>query len=77
MATFNIHEAKTQCSKLIGAVAQGEEIVIAKAGIPVAMLVPMRTKKSRQPGALKGEIHVAPDYDAPLPDDLQAQFEGS
>lgn len=77
MRIFNIHEAKTQFSKLIEAVALGEEIMIAKAGKPAAMLVPVRTLKPiRKPGALKGEMRIADDFDLPLPGDLQAVFEG-
>ena len=77
MQTVNIHEAKTQFSKLIEAVAHGEEIVIAKAGKPAAMLVPMSADKPiRKPGAMKGRIKIAVDFDSPLPDDLQAAFEG-
>lgn len=78
MKIVNIHEAKTQFSKLIEAVAQGEEIVIAKAGKPTAMLVPIEKHKPvRRPGTMKGEIQIAEDFDAPLPDELQAEFEGS
>lgn len=77
MQTVNIHEAKTHFSKLIEAVAQGEEIVIAKAGKPAAMLVPMPVHKPmRTPGAMKGKMKIATDFDAPLPDDLLAAFEG-
>lgn len=77
MQTINIHEAKTQFSRLIEAVAQGEKIVIAKAGKPAAMLVPIPTKKPpRKPGAMKGKIRIADDFDAPLPDEILASFEG-
>lgn len=77
MRIVNIHEAKTEFSKLIEAVAQVEEIVIAKAGKPAAMLVPMPVHKPmRKPGAMKGKIKIAADFDAPLPDDLLAAFEG-
>lgn len=77
MQTVNIHEAKTQFSKLIEAVAHGEEIVIAKAGKPAAKLVPVQAQRPvRKPGALKGKMQIADDFDAPLPDDLQAAFEG-
>lgn len=77
MPTINIHEAKTNFSKLIEAVGEGKEIVIAKAGKPAARLVPIRSPKViRKPGALKGKIRIAEDFDAPLPDDLQAAFEG-
>lgn len=77
MQTVNIHEAKTQFSKLIEAVAHGEEIMIAKAGKPAAKLVPVQAQRPiRKPGALKGKMRIADDFDAPLPDDLQAAFEG-
>ena len=77
MQIFNIHDAKTNFSKLIDAVGQGEEIVIAKAGKPAARLVPIQSAlRKRKPGALKGKMHVAEDFDAPLPDTLLAAFEG-
>lgn len=60
MQTVNIHEAKTQFSKLIESVAHGEEIIIAKAGKPVAKLVPMQVQRPvRKPGALKGIMRAA------------------
>ena len=78
MQIINIHEAKTQFSKLIDAVSNGEEIVIARAGKPTAKLVPIKqNKQKRQPGALKGKIKIAVDFDAPLPDDIVAGFEGN
>ncbi|HVW49982.1 MAG TPA: type II toxin-antitoxin system Phd/YefM family antitoxin [Trinickia sp.] len=77
MRTVNIHEAKTQFSRLVDAAAGGEEIIIAKAGKPAARLVPMeRVKVMRRFGGLKGKIHIADDFDAPLPDDVVAAFEG-
>jgi len=77
MQIFNIHDAKTQFSKLIEAVARGDEIVIARAGKPAARLVPMQDQKPvRKPGALKGKIKIAADFDEPLPDDILAAFEG-
>jgi prevent-host-death family protein len=77
MPVINIHEAKTQFSKLIEAVSNGQEIVIAKAGKPAAKLVPIHQQKPvRRPGALKGKIRIAKDFDAPLPDDVLAAFEG-
>lgn len=77
MQTINIHEAKTQFSKLIEAVSHGEEIIIAKAGKPAAKLVPVQAQRPiRKPGALKGKMKIADDFDAPLPDDVQAAFEG-
>lgn len=78
MQTMNIHEAKTQFSKLIEAVMQGEEVIIARAGKPVASLVAIQSKTPvRRAGALKGKITIAEDFDAPLPDDIAASFEGS
>jgi prevent-host-death family protein len=75
--TVNIHQAKTQLSKLIERVSAGEEIVIAKGGKPVARLAPLaRRTKPRKPGALKGKIRIAEDFDAPLPDELLDLFEG-
>jgi prevent-host-death family protein len=65
MATFNIHEAKTHLSKLIERVAGGEDVVIAKAGKPVAKLVPfVEHKEPRKIGSLKGKIWLAPDWDS-------------
>lgn len=78
MQTMNIHEAKTQLSKLIEAVSQGEKVIIARAGKPVASLVPIQSMPPvRRAGALKGKIKIAVDFDAPLPDDIVASFEGS
>ncbi|AJY03061.1 type II toxin-antitoxin system Phd/YefM family antitoxin [Burkholderia sp. SIMBA_043] len=77
MQTVNIHEAKTQFSRLVDAAAAGEEIVIAKAGKPTARLVPIeKTKVTRRFGGLKGKVRIRDDFDAPLPDDLIAAFEG-
>ena len=77
MATVNIHEAKTNFSKLVDAAAKGEEIVIARAGKPAARLVPLETLPAvRHFGALKGEIRIANDFDAPLPEEVLREFEG-
>lgn len=65
----NIHEAKTHFSRLIERVEQGEEIIIARAGRPVARLVPVRRRPGpRTPGSAKGLIRLRPDFDAPLPE---------
>ncbi len=62
----NMHEAKTQLSRLVERAAAGEEIVIARAGKPVAKLVPFEEKREpRRPGALKGQIWLADDWDSP------------
>ena len=77
MQTINIHEAKTHLSRLLEQVAGGEEIVIAKAGKPIARLVPLETApKKRRLGLLKGKLNVQDDFDAPLTDDELALFEG-
>jgi prevent-host-death family protein len=73
----NIHEAKTQLSKLLRKVAEGEEITIARAGVPVARLVSVPAANRLRPlGALEGQIYIADDFDAPLSDDLLALFYG-
>jgi len=72
----NIHEAKTHFSKLIARVNNGEEIIIAKGGIPVARLVPMKEHTAeRVPGTGKGKITMAPDFDDPLPESIMKEFE--
>jgi prevent-host-death family protein len=76
MAVVNTHEAKTNLSRLIDEVQEGEEVVIARGNKPMARLVPFSTKKPvRTPGYLKGKIRVADDFDAPLPDDVIEAFE--
>lgn len=73
----NIHEAKTQFSRLLQRVANGEEVTIARAGVPVARLVPVVQKQDvRSLGFARGEVWVADDFDAPLPDELLKQFYG-
>ncbi len=78
MQKVNMHDAKTNFSKLVDAAANGEEIIIAKAGKPVARLGPLeKAKPLRRIGGLKGQIRIADDFDAPLPEELLAAFEGS
>jgi prevent-host-death family protein len=76
MQTVNIHEAKSQLSRLIEAVVAGEDVVIARAGTPVARLVPVDAKPGLRFGLMKGKIRIADDFNAPLPDDVLATFEG-
>lgn len=77
MHIVNIHEAKTQFSKLVESAINGEETIIAKSGKPVAKLVPIFPEKpKRRLGVLKGKIKIADDFDAPLPDDVLSSFEG-
>lgn len=72
----NIHEAKTHLSRLVERAAQGEEIVIGKAGKPVAKLIAYReTRGKRSPGGWKGRVKIAADFDE-LPADLADAFRG-
>jgi prevent-host-death family protein len=67
MPTYNIHDAKTHFSKLLERVANGEEVIIAKAGKPVAQLVAVeKNQLQRKPGNDAGKIFIAPDFDDPL-----------
>jgi prevent-host-death family protein len=68
MTVFNIHEAKTHFSKLLERVKSGEEVIIAKAGKPVARLLPFTTGDTppRKGGQDKGKLIIQPDFDAPL-----------
>jgi prevent-host-death family protein len=75
--TVNIFQAKTQLSKLIEKVERGEDVIIARAGKPVARLTQLKpAKKPIVFGLLKGKIHVTEDFDAPLPPEVLAEFEG-
>ncbi len=78
MKAINIHEAKTQFSKLVDRAIEGEEVIIAKAGKPVVKLVSLNEsqKPIRVPGSLKGQIWIADDFDAPLPESILKSFEG-
>jgi prevent-host-death family protein len=79
MATvFDVAEAKSSLSELVDRAAAGEEIVIAKAGKPIAKLVAYRTKgKGRRGGQnLLGITYIADDFDGPLPPEIQKYFDG-
>jgi prevent-host-death family protein len=72
--TVNIHEAKTHLSKLVQEAAAGEEIVIARAGDPLAKLVAYtKPRGPRQPGGWEGQVWIAPDFDE-LPADIATAF---
>ncbi len=67
MTIFNVHEAKTHFSKLLERVLSGEEVIIAKAGKPVARILPLSTNvPQREPGNDKGKIIIQPNFDDPL-----------
>jgi prevent-host-death family protein len=73
----NLYEAKTQLSNLVERAAAGEEIIIAKAGKPMARLMPLtRAGPPRKPGGWEGKVWIAEDFDDPLPEDIMAGFEG-
>jgi prevent-host-death family protein len=72
----NVHEAKTRFSNLLKRVQMGEEIVIAKAGRPVARLVPFAQRSPvRNPGSAGGRVIIGADFDAPLPEEIERAFE--
>lgn len=71
---INLYEAKSRLSALVEDAAAGEEIVIAKAGVPRARLVPIRPMRRRRPGGSKGRIRIGADFDAPLPASMLAAF---
>jgi prevent-host-death family protein len=77
MKQVNIYEAKTQLSRLVEEVESGEEIVIARAGKPVARLIRVAPAfAARRLGALDGRFRIPDDFNAPLPDEVIAAFEG-
>lgn len=73
---YNVHEAKTHLSKLLDEVADGEEVIVAKAGVPVARLVPIVAPREERPlGTETGRIVIHDDFDAPLAPDVLSTFE--
>jgi prevent-host-death family protein len=76
MTQVNIHDAKTHLSRLLEQVEAGEEVVISRAGRPIARLVAYRTVvKPRRPGGWKGRVRIAPDFDKPSPE-IERAFRG-
>lgn len=76
MRVMNVYEAKTHLSQLLAAVAAGEEVIIARAGKPLARLVPYTEPVApREPGYWRGRVRIAPDSDV-LPEELTAAFRG-
>lgn len=76
MLIVNVHEAKTQLSRLLAQVEAGEEVIIARRGKPVARLVHCKAKGRRQPGVLKGKIVITDSFFDPLPEDELKLWEG-
>ncbi len=77
MKQLNLHEAKAKLSRLVDQAARGKSIIIAKSGTPVAKLGPIDEGKAKKIkfGFMKGEIKIADDFDAPLPDEILKTFE--
>jgi prevent-host-death family protein len=76
MHQVNMHEAKSQLSKLVDEVQSGEEVIIAKSGKPVARLVPYEERKApRKPGRWRGRVWIAEDFDE-TPREIIEAFEG-
>jgi prevent-host-death family protein len=76
MDTVNLYEAKTKLSQLVERAAAGEEIIIAKAGRPLARLVPLAKRTTPRPlGLLAGQVWIGNDFDDPLPDEIMKHFE--
>ena len=73
--TVNVHEAKTHLSRLLQEVEQGRDIVIARAGRPIARLVPAGPALKRELGLDRGKIWIAPDFDEPMPDEWLDDWE--
>lgn len=76
MAIVNVHEAKTHLSRLLARVEEGEEIVIARNGTPVARLVRCQKRGKRRPGTMKGLIKLDDSFFDPLPEEELAAWEG-
>ena len=77
MKAVNIHDAKTHFSQLVARVERGQEVLIARAGKPVARLVPHEARRPAPVfGADRGRLIVPEDFDAPLSDEILAGFEG-
>ena len=77
METVNIYEAKTRLSQLVDKAAAGEDVVVSRNGKPLVRITRLHPEKRVvRFGLLKGKIRIAADFDAPLPEDVQARFEG-
>jgi len=77
METVNIYEAKTRLSQLVDKAVSGEDVVISRNGKPLVRVTKLDENKHRiNFGVLKGKISIAPDFNAPLPDEVLATFEG-
>ena len=77
METVNIYDAKTRLSQLVDKAASGEDVVVSRNGKPLVRITRLASSKRRVKfGVLKGKLTVPADFDAPLPNDVLAAFEG-
>jgi len=77
METVNIYDAKTRLSQLVDKAAAGEDVVVSRNGKPIVRITQLMEPKRRiKFGVLKGKVKIAADFDAPLPDEALANFEG-
>ena len=76
MTVVNVHQAKTQLSRLLARVEAGEEVVIARRGEPVARLVACKPRGKRRPDVLKGKAVITDEFFDPLPEDELRAWEG-
>ncbi len=77
METVNIYDAKTRLSQLVDKAASGEDVVVSRNGKPLVRITRLESAKPRVKfGLLKGKLTIPADFDAPLPDDVLAGFEG-
>ena len=77
METVNIYDAKTRLSQLVDKAAAGEDVVVSRNGKPLVPITALVVeKRAVKFGVLRGKVKIAPDFDAPLPNDVIADFEG-
>lgn len=77
METVNIYDAKTRLSQLVDRAVSGEDVVVSRNGKPLVRITRLKTSKRRiRFGVLKGRLTIPADFDAPLPDEVLAGFEG-
>jgi len=76
MVVVNVHQAKTQLSRLLAQVEAGEEVVVARRGKPVARLVAYEPRSKRRPDVLKGQVNIPDSFSDPLPEEELKSWEG-
>ena len=77
MDKVNIYEAKTRLSQLVDKAAAGEDVIVSRNGKPVVRITRLQPEPRRiRFGVLRGKLRIGPDFDAPLPDEVLAGFEG-